>query len=144
VAVLLVTAAALALLRMSDGWAIVAYALAAFVTVTVAQEFVRGSAARHRQYHEAWPLAVVRLVGRNRRRYGGYVVHLGMVMLFAGFAGLADVFPGFRDIGAGRLKFAAGSGLRYVINKRDGATVRLDLAWGQESFGLYITAREAF
>jgi outer membrane protein assembly factor BamA len=62
----------------------------------------------------------------------------------AGFAGLADVFPGFRDVGAGRLKFAAGSGLRYVINKRDGATVRLDLAWGQESFGLYITAREAF
>ena len=62
----------------------------------------------------------------------------------AGFAGLADVFPGFREIGAGRLKFAAGSGLRYVINKRDGATVRLDLAWGQESFGLYITAREAF
>ncbi len=89
VAGMLVTAAALALVRMSDGWALVAYALAAFVTVTVAQEFVRGSAARHRQYHEAWPLAVVRLVGRNRRRYGGYVVHLGMVMLFAGFAGLA-------------------------------------------------------
>ena len=89
VAGMLVTAAALVLVRMSDGWAIVAYALAAFVTVTVAQEFVRGSAARHRQYHEAWPLAVVRLVGRNRRRYGGYVVHLGMVMLFAGFAGLA-------------------------------------------------------
>ncbi|MGZ5554421.1 MAG: BamA/TamA family outer membrane protein [Candidatus Aminicenantales bacterium] len=62
----------------------------------------------------------------------------------AGFAGLADVFPGFGDVGAGRLKFAAGSGIRYVINKRDGATVRLDLAWGQESFGLYITAREAF
>ncbi|MGB8958902.1 MAG: BamA/TamA family outer membrane protein [Candidatus Aminicenantales bacterium] len=62
----------------------------------------------------------------------------------AGFAGLADVFPGFRDVGAGRLKFAAGSGLRYVINKQDNATVRLDLAWGQGSFGLYITAREAF
>ncbi|MGD0484415.1 MAG: heme lyase CcmF/NrfE family subunit [Gemmatimonadales bacterium] len=89
VAGMLVTAAALALVRMSDAWAIVAYALAAFVTVTIAQEFVRGSAARHRQYHEGWPLAVVRLVGRNRRRYGGYVVHLGMVMLFCGFAGLA-------------------------------------------------------
>jgi outer membrane protein assembly factor BamA len=62
----------------------------------------------------------------------------------AGFAGLADVYPGFRDFGAGRIKFAAGSGLRYVINKRDGATVRLDLAWGQQSFGLYATAQEAF
>ncbi len=62
----------------------------------------------------------------------------------AGFAGLADVFPGLEGIGEGKLKFAAGSGLRYVINKRDGTTVRLDLAWGQASFGLYITAQEAF
>ena len=62
----------------------------------------------------------------------------------AGFAGLADVFPGFDRLGAGRWKFAVGSGLRYVINKRDGTTVRLDMAWGQESFGLYITAQEAF
>ena len=62
----------------------------------------------------------------------------------AGFAGLADVFPGFAHLGGGKLKFSAGSGLRYVINKRDGATVRLDLAWGQESFGLYVTAQEAF
>jgi cytochrome c-type biogenesis protein CcmF len=89
VAAMVVTGLVLALLRMSDGWAIVAFALGVFVVGTVVQEFVRGSAARHRQYHEAWPLAVVRLVGRNRRRYGGYVVHLGMVMMFAGFAGLA-------------------------------------------------------
>ena len=89
VAGLLVTGALLAALRMSDAWAIAAFALAVFVTVTVAQEFVRGTLARHRQYGEAWPLAVVRLVGRNRRRYGGYVVHLGMVMLFVGFAGMA-------------------------------------------------------
>lgn len=62
----------------------------------------------------------------------------------AGFAGLADVFPGLKGLDRGKLKFAAGSGLRYVINKRDGTTVRLDMAWGQASFGLYITAQEAF
>jgi cytochrome c-type biogenesis protein CcmF len=89
VAGMLVTGALLAVLRMSDVWAIAAFALAVFVTVTVAQEFVRGTLARHRQYGEGWLLAVVRLVGRNRRRYGGYVVHLGMVMLFVGFAGMA-------------------------------------------------------
>jgi len=61
-----------------------------------------------------------------------------------GFAGLADIFPGWIGLEAGKLKFAAGSGLRYVINKRDGTTVRLDMAWGQASFGLYITAQEAF
>jgi len=86
---LLVVAAALAAIRMSDAWSIVAYALGAFVTATVVQEFVRGVGARHRLHAEALPVAFFRLVGRNRRRYGGYVVHLGIVMLFAAFAGLA-------------------------------------------------------
>ena len=86
---MLAVAAALAAIRMSYASSIVAYALGAFVTATVAQEFVRGVGARHRLHGEALPLAFVRLVGRNRRRYGGYVVHLGMVMLFAAFAGLA-------------------------------------------------------
>jgi len=88
-AALLVTAVALLALRMSDGWAIAAYALGAFVVGTIVQEFVRGVGARHRLHGEALPLAFVRLVGRNRRRYGGYVVHLGIVMLFVGFGGLA-------------------------------------------------------
>jgi cytochrome c-type biogenesis protein CcmF len=89
VVAMLVTAASLAAVRMSDAWSIVAYALGAFVVVTVVQEFVRGTGARHRLHAEAYPLALVRLIGRNRRRYGGYVVHLGIVMLFAAFAGLA-------------------------------------------------------
>jgi cytochrome c-type biogenesis protein CcmF len=86
---LLLVAVGLTALRLSDGWAVMAFALAAFVTATVVQEFVRGVGARHRLHGENHVLALVRLVGRNRRRYGGYVVHLGMVMLFAGFAGLA-------------------------------------------------------
>jgi cytochrome c-type biogenesis protein CcmF len=89
VTALLLTAAGLLTLGMRDGWAIGAYALAAFVTGTISQEFVRGTGARHRLHGESYPLALLRLVGRNRRRYGGYVVHLGMVMLFVGFAGMA-------------------------------------------------------
>jgi cytochrome c-type biogenesis protein CcmF len=86
---MVLTFIALAALRMSDVWAIVAYALSAFVTATIAQEFVRGVGARHRLHHESLPVAFFRLVGRNRRRYGGYVVHLGIVMMFVGFAGNA-------------------------------------------------------
>jgi cytochrome c-type biogenesis protein CcmF len=86
---LVVTAVVLAALRMSDGWAIAAYACSAFVVATVVQEFVRGTGARHRLHGESIPLALVRLIGRNRRRYGGYVVHIGIVMLFVGFAGMA-------------------------------------------------------
>jgi cytochrome c-type biogenesis protein CcmF len=86
---LLTTALLLVAIRMSDGWAIGAYACAAFVTGTVIQEFTRGTLARHRLHGESYPVAFAHLVGRNRRRYGGYIVHLGIVMLFVGFAGLA-------------------------------------------------------
>jgi cytochrome c-type biogenesis protein CcmF len=55
----------------------------------VTQEFIRGEGARHRQYGEPAPLALIRLVGRNRRRYGGYIVHVGIVVLFVAFAGMA-------------------------------------------------------
>jgi len=63
---------------------------------------------------------------------------------FAGFAGLADVFPGFGDLKLEKIKFSIGTGLRYVVNKRDGTTLRLDMAWGRACFGLYLTAKEAF
>jgi outer membrane protein assembly factor BamA len=61
-----------------------------------------------------------------------------------GFAGLADIFPGFGDFRFEKLKYSLGSGLRYMINTRDGTNVRLDMAWGRATFGLYLTAREAF
>lgn len=63
---------------------------------------------------------------------------------FAGFAGLADVFPGFGDFKLEKIKFSIGTGLRYMVNKRDGTTLRVDMAWGRACFGLYLTAKEAF
>jgi cytochrome c-type biogenesis protein CcmF len=74
---------------MRDFYPLVAVTLGSFVFVTVVQEFVRGVSARHRQYQEAWLLALGRLISRNRRRYGGYVVHVGIVILFIAFAGMA-------------------------------------------------------
>jgi cytochrome c-type biogenesis protein CcmF len=74
---------------MRDFAAIVAYVFAAFVTGTVLQEFYKGVGARHRMYGESIVPAFGRLVARNRRRYGGYIVHMGVVVVFAAFAGLA-------------------------------------------------------
>src|SRR6266699_110666 len=68
---------------------LMAIALGGFVSATVMQEFGRGASARHRQYGEPLALAVVRLVARNRRRYGGYIVHIGIVLLFIAFSGMA-------------------------------------------------------
>ncbi len=69
--------------------ALIAYLLAAFVAATIVQEFSKGVGARRSIHGESFPRAFVRLVARNRRRYGGYIVHAGIVMLFAAFAGMA-------------------------------------------------------
>jgi len=84
-----VAAAVITALGMGNFYAILTISLAAFVTATIVQEFVRGVGARHRLHGENPVQAFVRLVGRNRRRYGGYVVHLGIVTYFVAFTGQA-------------------------------------------------------
>src|SRR5438128_3647904 len=74
---------------MRDFYALMAIGLGGFVVGTVVQEFARGARARHRQYGEGYVLALGRLIARNRRRYGGYIVHTGIVILFVAFAGMA-------------------------------------------------------
>jgi cytochrome c-type biogenesis protein CcmF len=67
--------------------ALVAFPLCAFVLATMAYEFIRGSLARQRSTGEAFPAALAALVNRNRRRYGGYIVHVGVVFIFIGIVG---------------------------------------------------------
>jgi cytochrome c-type biogenesis protein CcmF len=76
-------------LGMRDVWALIAFTLAGFVMTTILQEFAKGIGARRKMHGENPALALIRLVSRNRRRYGGYIVHVGIVVLFAAFAGLA-------------------------------------------------------
>jgi cytochrome c-type biogenesis protein CcmF len=85
----LVVGAALFAMGMHDFYAVVCYTLAGFVLATIGQEFWKGMTARMRMHGENPALAMYRLVVRNRRRYGGYIVHFGMVTMFAAFAGLA-------------------------------------------------------
>jgi cytochrome c-type biogenesis protein CcmF len=58
-----------------------------FVFACIVGEFWRGMKVRHALGGVSWPGALVTMVARNRRRYGGYAVHLGIVVLFIGFAG---------------------------------------------------------
>jgi cytochrome c-type biogenesis protein CcmF len=89
VSVGLATGVALVAVGMRDFYAVVCYTLAGFVLGTILQEFQKGVTARVRMHGENAVTALVHLVGRNRRRYGGYVVHFGMLTMFAAFAGLA-------------------------------------------------------
>jgi len=74
---------------MRDIGALMAFSIGGFVFGTVVQEFARGARARHRQYGEPIPVALVQLLSRNRRRYGGYIVHVAIVLLFVAFSGMA-------------------------------------------------------
>jgi cytochrome c-type biogenesis protein CcmF len=64
--------------------------LAVFVAACVLGEFYKGARTRQRAIGERFFAALYNLSARNTRRYGGYVVHLGIVVLFVGFAGLAS------------------------------------------------------
>jgi cytochrome c-type biogenesis protein CcmF len=66
--------------------AIAMFCCAAFVLGSIGQEFWRGARARALMASEAPPVALWALVRRNRRRYGGYIVHIGMAVLFVGVA----------------------------------------------------------
>ncbi len=68
--------------------ALAGFFLAALVVTITLYEFARGAWARHRTSGEALPLALWRLIGRNRRRYGGYLVHLGVVFTALGVIGM--------------------------------------------------------
>ncbi len=63
------------------------YGLLVFVVVVIGQEFWRGIHARRRTTGETWLRALLNLIGHNRRRYGGYLVHLGVVMIALGVIG---------------------------------------------------------
>ncbi|HEX4564422.1 MAG TPA: cytochrome c-type biogenesis CcmF C-terminal domain-containing protein [Solirubrobacteraceae bacterium] len=85
-AALLALAVLLATAGTRKPFAIAMFACAAFALAAVAQEFVRGVRARRALAAEPVPLALLALVRRNRRRYGGYVVHAGIAVLFIGVA----------------------------------------------------------
>lgn len=67
-------------------WAGVAIVLAAFTVACIISEFWRGMKARHQLGGVSWGGSLGQLFTRNRRRYGGYVVHLGVVALIVGIA----------------------------------------------------------
>jgi cytochrome c-type biogenesis protein CcmF len=98
VATALVLAALLALTDAADSTpSLIMFTFVAFVLSVVAQEFWRGASARRVMTGEPWPRALARLTGRNRRRYGGFLVHAGIAVLFLGVAA-SSAFLDQRDV----------------------------------------------
>ncbi len=67
-------------------YAILSFAFAAFALVANLREFYTGAAVRRSAHGENWALALKRLVDANRRRYGGYIEHVGVILVALGIA----------------------------------------------------------
>lgn len=68
--------------------ALLTFFLCALVVSVTLYEFWRGALARHRKSEESLPVALWNLAGRNRRRYGGYIIHIGIVLMAVGIIGI--------------------------------------------------------
>ena len=108
-------------------WALGMFVLGAFVAGTVGQEFVRGVRARRAMTGERTPAALVSLVRRNRRRYGGYTVHLGMAVMFVGVAA-SSAFQHVHDV---RLSPGQSAKVGAYTVRYDKPTSRVDVSRGQ-------------
>jgi cytochrome c-type biogenesis protein CcmF len=102
-----VTGVALLALGFGSSWpGLLAYTFAGFVAASILLEFVRGRAAAG---------SIFRLIGRNRRRYGGYLVHAAIVLLAIGIAG-SSAYQTIRErvLRPGQSIEAAGYTLTYT------------------------------
>ncbi len=68
-------------------WALLAFSLIGFALATIVAEFARGVRARQAMVGESAPVALIRLTAKNRRRYGGYIIHIAIVMIFIAITG---------------------------------------------------------
>jgi len=132
---------------MRDVTAILAYSFAGLVTMTITQEFYKGVGARRRMYDEQVVPAFARLIARNRRRYGGYIVHMGIVVIFAAFAGLAfkkdyDVTMRAGDVKeltdpfGRKWRFVSQGVSRYDVLNRQVTAIALDVSRDGERQGV--------
>ena len=86
-AILLITVALLVGSGMRHVYAILSFSFSAFVLVTIGMEFYRGIRARKKLKGEGPIKALGQLLWRQKRRYGGYVVHIGIILIFIGVTG---------------------------------------------------------
>ena len=107
------------LAKISSVVPVIATALASFNLAVIVQEYARGIAARRKAHpDEGFFTALVELVSRARRRYGGYVVHAGIVAMFLGFTGGAYKIDQEYSLHVGESVDYAGYHLTYLGPRR--------------------------
>ena len=122
--------ATVALLLFTDAahkpWALALFSFASFALAGLGQEFWQGAAARKRLSGGSMAGALIALVSRNRRRYGGYIVHVGVAVLLIGIAASSS-FQTNRDV-------TLRPGQSTVVDGRTVTYVRPTVAVDSEKF----------
>jgi cytochrome c-type biogenesis protein CcmF len=96
-------------------YALISFGLCAFVTWTVAAEFYKGSRAISQRMNKNLLASAFELTWRNTRRYGGYMVHIGIVLMFIGFTGSAFDKDATLDVDTGAVSHIG----RYELKVAD-------------------------
>jgi cytochrome c-type biogenesis protein CcmF len=130
---------------------LVGYTFAIFALAAIVLEFVRGTRARKALGARSWADALASLVSRNRRRYGGYVVHFAIVLLAIGVVGssayggtkIAHLKPGQSMTVDGYTVTYLNSVFRHTPN-HDELRARLAVSRGGERLGIYLSGQNRY
>jgi cytochrome c-type biogenesis protein CcmF len=129
---------------------LVAYTFCAFVLAAIVLEFVRGTRARKALGSMSWTGALSSLVGRNRRRYGGYIVHASIVLLALGIAGGAYGSTKVQQLKPGQAMRIRGYDLTYVdtvvrkASNRTEVRARLAVSRDGKALGVYEAGKNRY
>jgi cytochrome c-type biogenesis protein CcmF len=113
--------ALLAVLGIRQIGALISFGLCSFVISSILGEFWKGSRAIQTKEQIPFIQSVYQLTWRNTRRYGGYIVHMGIVFMFIGFTGSAFNQHETRQLGLNQSLRFAGYDLK-LLNVNDGDT----------------------
>jgi cytochrome c-type biogenesis protein CcmF len=126
------------------------WSLAVFVVATIAQEYARAIRVRMRKNGESPLAAFAMLLRRNQQRYGGYIVHLGVVLVLVGAAGSVFNEERLENVSPGGEVAIQDYRLRYLTAEAipaqhyGGATARLALYQGGEPLGVMVPQRRVY
>jgi cytochrome c-type biogenesis protein CcmF len=141
----------LALVGTRGGWKPIAtWSIGVFVVGTLIQEYGLAIHARMVRRGESAFQAVATLLRRNQRRYGGYIVHLGVVFVFVGLAGAAFDQEKLQSIRPGETMTLSDYRLEYLTAKPipaqhyGGAVARLALFQGDRPIAMMAPERRMY
>jgi cytochrome c-type biogenesis protein CcmF len=146
------TAATLAVLLWDaiEFWPFACWSLSAFVVTTITQEYWRAVSARVRNRGESIPRAFATLLRKNQRRYGGYIVHLGIVFILIGIGGAAFDEERLENVAPGQSVHIQDYRLEYLTadpipaQHYGGARARLALYRGDEPLAVMIPEKRTY